>query len=207
MANKINNMKLKFLLLIFVFSVSITISHAQRFNGGVLAGLSMAEISGDRLEGPNKAGVYAGIFVNTHISERSSFQMELDYIQKGSRKNQDSTDYSSYLLRINYVELFVNYKWDFARVFTLEAGPSLGVLIGNPYEEVDGYSGKYGPDFKRYDFSLNVGLFLTLTEHWRFNVRYSNSVLAVRPHSSGQTYRWNRGQYNEVLSFTFHYKI
>ena len=179
---------------------------SQQFNGGILGGVSASEISGDRLEGPNKAGIYAGGFVNRYISEKSSIQMELDFIQKGSRKNPDTLDNSNfYLLRLNYVELFVHYKWDFSNVFTLEAGPSYGILI-NSYEEADGQV-LSEPPFNSGDLSGNIGLFFTLTEHWRFNMRYSNSILAVRAHSKGQTYKWNRGQYNEVLSFTLHYQF
>jgi len=195
-----------FFLLPVLFSLSLHVS-GQKFNGGFLAGIGAAEISGDRLEGPNKAGIYAGAFVNRYFTKRSSFQMELDFVQKGSRKNPDSLDFSTYLLRLNYVELFVNYKWDFGERFTLETGPSLGVLINKPpYEEANGQL-LTEPPFQRTDFSFNIGLFFALTERWKFNARYSNSILAVRPHSSGQTYKWNKGQYNEVLSFTFHYTL
>ncbi len=179
-------------------------SVAQEFNGGLLFGLSASEISGDRLDGPNKAGIYAGAFVNRYFTDRSSFQMELNFIQKGSRKNPDTLDNSNfYLLRLSYAELMLHYKWDFGEIFTLEAGPSLGILI-NSYEEADYFIIEDRP-FKAPDFSLNIGLFVSITERLRFNTRYSNSILAVRPHSRGQTYRWNRGQYNEVLSFTIHY--
>ncbi len=199
-------MNLRNLLPILVFMFFGTMLSGQQFSGGLIGGLSAAEISGDRLTGPNKAGVYAGGFVNTYINKKSSFQMELNYIQKGSRKNPDTLDNSNfYLLRINYVELFLHYKWDFAERFTFEAGPSLGILLKS-YEEADGQI-LTEPPFKTRDLSGNVGLFFSLTQRWRFNVRYSNSILAVRPHSNGQTYKWNRGQYNEVLSFTLHYKL
>lgn len=197
------------LLFLFVFLCSSTLLLGQRFNGGILAGISATEISGDRLEGPNKAGVYAGGFVNTYFTKKSSVQMELDFIQKGSRQNPDSSSVESYLLKLNYVELVLHYRWDFGKVFALEAGPSLGLLINKPpYEEANGQdiTGRE-PQFQTADFSLNLGLFVILTERWRFNIRYSNSVLAVRPHASGQTYKWNKGQYNEVLSFTFHYQL
>ena len=195
----------RFLLFALFFALFFNTLSAQQFNGGFLAGVAAAEISGDRLEGPNKAGVYAGAFVNRYFTDRSAFQMELNYIQKGSRKNPDSLDYSTYLLRLNYMELMVHYKWDFGQRFTLEAGPSLGILLKRPpLEDADGQL-LTEPPFKTRDLSVNIGLFVSLTERWQFNLRYSNSVLAVRPHSSGQTYRWNRGQYNEVLSFTFHY--
>jgi hypothetical protein len=179
---------------------------AQDFNGGVLGGLSASEISGDRLEGPNKAGLYLGAFVNRYFSKRSSIQMELDYIQKGSRKNPDSLDYSTYLLRLNYIEIPVHYKYDFHERGTLETGLGFGFLI-NSYEEADGYEWVSGTEFQTLDLSFNIGLYFRLLEHLWINVRYSNSILAVRPHESGQTYKWNKGQYNEVLSFTLHYAI
>lgn len=188
--------------IILIISLNVL---GQEFNGGFLAGIGAAEISGDRLEGPNKAGIYAGVFVNRYFTDRSSVQMELNFVQKGSRKNPDSLDFSTYLLRLNYAELFIHYKWDFGTRFTLEAGPSMGYLINKPpYEEANGQL-LTEPPFKSIDLSINIGLFVALTERWKFNIRYSNSVIAVRPHSNGQTYKWNKGQYNEVLSFTFHY--
>lgn len=196
-------MNKRILFTVAIFVITMMTARTQSFNGGFLAGIGAAEISGDRLEGPNKPGIYAGAFVNRYFTERSSAQMELSFVQKGSRKNPDSLDCSTYLLRLNYVELFVNYKWDFGKMFTLEVGPSLGVLIKS-YEEADGFI-LTEPPFNATDLNGNFGLFIWLTERWQFNVRYSNSILAVRPHSQGQTYRWNRGQYNEVLSFTFHY--
>lgn len=199
-------MKIKVIGLLFFLAITFQI-HAQDFNGGVLAGLSMAEISGDRLEGPNKAGVYFGGYVNRYFSDRSSIQMELDFIQKGSRQNPDSTNnYQSYLLRLNYIEIPVHYKYDFADRGTLEVGLSYGVLIYS-YEEANGSTAVSGSDFQSGDLSFNFGAYYTLWERMRVNIRYSNSIMAVRPHNSGQTYRWNNGQYNEVLSITFHYDL
>ncbi len=193
--------------LIFIFSITTMALTAQEFRGGVLGGLAASEISGDRLQGPNKAGFYLGAFVNRYISQRSSFQMELDFIQKGSRENPDSANnFQSYLLRLNYVELPVHYRYDFHERGTLETGLSLGVLI-HSYEEANGYEWVSGPEFNRTDLSFNIGAFYSITERLRINVRYSNSILAVRPHSMGQTYRWNKGQYNEVLSFVLFYEL
>jgi hypothetical protein len=132
--------------------------------------------------------------------------MELDFIQKGSRKNPDSLDYSSYLLRLNYIEIPVHFKYDFHKRGTLEAGLGTGVLIHN-YEEANELEVPDSREFKMIDLSLNIGAFFKMTKNLMINVRYSNSILAVRPHSKGQTYRWNKGQYNEVLSFTLHYNI
>ena len=68
------------ILFLLLFLGIISYSSAQRFKSGVLAGVAATEISGDRLGGPNKAGIYAGTFVNLDISDKSSLQMEMNYI-------------------------------------------------------------------------------------------------------------------------------
>jgi len=207
--NKKNDMiKIKFLLIPIFMFLGFALS-AQDFHGGILGGLSASEISGDRLEGPNKAGFYLGAFVNRYFTHRSSIQMELDFIQKGSRENPDSSNaYRSYLLRLNYIEMPVHYKYDFIEKGTLEAGLSLGVLI-HDYELADGYEWVSGAEepFDKIDLSFNIGAYYTIIKNLRINVRYSNSILPVRPHAGGATWRANKGQYNEVLSFVLFYEL
>ena len=195
------------LYIFFIFLFSSTIAVGQDFRGGILGGLAASEISGDRLQGPNKAGIYAGAFVYRYFSPRSAVQMELNFIQKGSRENPDSSNkYRTYLLRLNYVEMPVHYKYDFTTKGTLEAGLSLGVLVQSK-EEVNTYEWAAGDDFDPIDLSFNIGLYFALLENLKINVRYSNSILPVRPHAGGATWRLNKGQYNEVLSFVLFYEL
>ena len=199
-------MKLRILSIILLL-IPLVYSNAQSFKGGLLGGISGTEISGDRLEGPNKAGLYFGGFVYHDLAPKHTLQMELAYIQKGSRKNPDSVNLDSYLLRINYVELLFHYHFNFHPLMSIETGLSYGVLV-NSYEEANGYEiQRIEPEFKPGDFCFNVGFFYSITEKLRFNVRYSNSILYVREHGSGATYRLNKGQYNEVLSFIFFYQF
>lgn len=202
-------MKFKFLFIIIAFLPIFIFAQDREFNAGVLGGLATSEVSGDRLEGPNKAGVYLGAYVNRYFSKRSSIQMELDFIQKGSRENPDSSNaYQSYKLRLSYIEIPVHYRYDFIEKASVEVGLSLGVLV-HEYEEANGYEWvATNPDgFSRTDFSINVGLFYTIVKNLRINVRYSNSLLPIRPHYGGATWRTNKGQYNEVLSFVLFYEL
>ena len=76
-----------------------------------------------------------GGFVNYEVGKHSSFQMELEFFQKGSRENPDSSNnYNQYLFRTNYIELPILYQYRFNKRFKLEAGPSLGFLV-SWYEE------------------------------------------------------------------------
>lgn len=200
-----NLFKLSLVFFISICSLSI---YSQDFNGGVLGGINATQVFGDNYSGPNKAGLYLGVYVNRYFSKRSSIQLELDYIQKGSRKNPDGStgDYDTYILRLDYIELPVLYKYDFAEKGTLETGLSLGVLV-NSYEESNGSTEVSGDDFSAVDFSFNLGFYYTLVKNLRINLRLSNSILPIRPHASGQTYRWNQGQYNQGIAFILHYTI
>ena len=200
---------MKKLLLIYIFTITGLLLSAQDFHGGVLGGLATTEVNGDSYGGPNKAGVYFGGFVNRYFTERSSLQMELDFIQKGSRDNPDSADLTqSYLLRLNYIELPVHYKYDFHEKGTLEAGLSLGVLIHSQEQRPIGYDMPLsGEPFDKLDVSFNIGAYYTLLKNLRINVRYSNSIIPNRSHAGGVTYRTNQGWYNEVLSFVLFYEF
>ncbi len=195
-------MKVRVLFFILIF-IAIGYSSAQSFRGGVLGGISGTQISGDMLTGFKKAGLYLGAFVNHDISPKSSFQMELAFIQKGSRSNADT----SYLLRISYVEMLFDYRYKFHPRMMFEAGLSYGVLVSE-YEEVMGYPyDRQDPEFGSGDFSFNIGFIYALTKKMDVHVRYANSILKVRSHGSGATTFLNKGQYNEVLSFLLFYHI
>jgi len=190
-------------IIIFCLFVILTVhTSAQDFNGGVIAGINLSEISGDFVDGPNKLGLYLGLFTNRYVSDRSSIQLELNYVQKGSTKSPDSINYSYYNLRLHYIELHLMYKFDIKK-FTLEIGPSFGYLAKS-YEEADGW--EVDDPFNTWDFSLGFGLNYKISKNLSANLRYSNTVYPpVRNNPSGNTFFLRKGQYNEVLSLTLHY--
>jgi len=198
---------IKFIAILIISTISLSV-YSQDFNGGVLGGINATQVHGDQWSGPNKAGLYLGVFVNRYFSNRSSIQFELDYIQKGSRKNPDAStgNYDTYLLRLNYIEMPVLYKYDFAEKGTLETGLSFGVLVYS-YEEANGSTEVSGEDFNPFDFSFNLGAYYTVAKNLRINFRLAHSIVPIRPHASGQTYRLNKGQYNQSIAILLHYII
>ncbi len=65
---------------------------AQTFRGGFEAGVTASEVSGDDAGGPDKLGWYALVFTNTDVHSHARLQLELMYIQKGSRAYHEPWD-------------------------------------------------------------------------------------------------------------------
>jgi hypothetical protein len=183
--------------------------HAQRFNGGVMAGVVGSQVAGDTYSGFNKAGIYAGGFVNLQISPRSIFQMELEYFQKGSRRNPrpEKGEYDEYIFRANYVELPILYQFVFNQRFKIEAGPSAGFFI-NYYEAKDGIEITKNPPAS-VSLQINLGLYVTLTQRFMVNIRTNNSLFNIRSdNATGDVRRfWGYGQYHDSLVLSLVYQF
>jgi len=199
-------MSLKNILLVF-FLFFFSFVYSQNFRGGVLAGITATQVSGDRLSGPDKGGLCFGPYINLQINEKSSVQMEFEFIQKGSRRNPDSLSNYSYLLRLNYIEIPVHYLYRFSEKFSLETGLSYATKISS-YEAINGYEHEAGDiPFEKRDFSFNIGLYYHIGDRTKVNIRYSNSMVQIRKHRSGLETFFNKGQYNEVILIALQYQI
>ncbi len=133
-------------------------AHAQMFRGGLKAGLTASEVSGDDAGGPNKLGWFAAVYTNMDVRPFTRLQLELMYIQKGSRDffdpwdeehgnpnnsllsgliflkddpiEPDPSGYRDYRFYLHYVEIPVLIQFDFSPITRL------------PY--VEAMSGEFG---------------------------------------------------------------
>lgn len=209
--NILNSMKKiipKILVLSFVL-VLFTKIQAQDFRAGLQIGMTGTQVTGDNYQGFNKAGFFGGFFVNRPIGRLGEGQLEINFIQKGSRKNAKPSDgiYDSYLLRMNYVEVPVFYKFRIIKPLEIEAGLQFAYLIS--YREFDEHGEFYPdpdvPDLKKLDFSAFAGLHYKINDKWGISLRYAYSILALRPKPDHAYFRWDAGMFNEVLCTTFQY--
>lgn len=199
--------KYSFFCLIFLAGVSLGLK-AQNFRGGFKLGLNASQVRGDLLSGFDKAGLIGGLTLELPLKHEDFLQMELLFTQKGSRRNPTKDSYKKYIMRLNYIELPISYYKIFGSKYGVQAGLSFAYLIKNTGIEWDenGFIPSATP-FNEFEFAGHAGLFYQMNENSRFNLRYSMSILPVRPHSSGQTYYMNLGQTNLVLSLTYEYRF
>jgi hypothetical protein len=195
-------MKNKLILCCFTFLTFFSFS--QNFKGGVIAGVSTSQVSGDNLGGFNKAGLYLGVFTQLPLSPISNIKMEMNYIQKGSNNpkmlENGFTDIST-----SYIEVPISVNYYQNEITCFEIGIQTAFLLSSSDNDFSGPIPNNTNEFNKIDLGAFIGMNYHLTDNILLNSRISNSILPVRPHASGATYQLNKGQYNSVLSFTLHY--
>ena len=179
--------------------------HAQNFGGGIIAGASTSQVAGDRLGGFNKIGLLAGAYTNLKIKENLKLQFEIIYIEKGSR-NPNIHKINIAEITLSYVEVPISINLQQKENLGVEVGILPAFLIN---AEMNDYFSEIeiDPTFTKYDFGVFAGINYHITDNLILHTRISNSIIPIRPHVSGATNGWNKGQYNTVLSFAIHYKI
>jgi hypothetical protein len=186
-------------ILLFIVSFSL---HAQKFNAGVMAGGVASQVDGDTYDGYHKFGYYGGAFVMLHLSPHSSFQMEIEYIQKGSRRADTTVSGGTqYLLRLHYIEVPILYQYTFKKRFYFEIGPAVDITIGS-LEERNGLVVD-GVPLRPVTFTGIFGFGAYLTKNLRLNLRSNYSLNSIRSQNNYGGYRrilFEMGQYNNVLS-------
>jgi len=186
--------------------LTTTNSHAQSFGGGLIAGVSTSQVAGDLLGGFNKIGLLAGAYTNLKVKENISLQFEITYIEKGSRNPKIHEDNTPDEITLSYIEVPLSINLQQKENLGVDVGILPAFLINS---EMNDYLSDFeaDPAFTKYDFGVFAGINYHITDNIILNTRISNSIIPIRPHVSGATNGWNKGQYNTVLSFAIHYKI
>ncbi len=182
---------------------------AQKFEGGIILGLVGSQVAGDQYSGYNKAGLNAGGWINLPIGGKSKLQMELAYIQKGSRENPDyeKNKLESYLMRLGYVELPLLYRIQYSDLLGFEAGLGANFLI-HSNEKFNGGEFEESP-FSRANLCLLAGISFRVTDLIRINLRTDNSLFSIRKNrKTGDVWRfWGHGQFSDALVLSAYYKL
>ena len=202
----------RILTLLFFCGILTYNTNAQSFGGGIIAGASTSQVAGDMLGGFNKIGLLAGAYTNLKIKENLKLQFEIIYIEKGSRNpNMHESNHPNYQkieITLSYIEMPLTINLQQKENLGVELGiiPAFNIsaTLNSAYEKNISVP---NPQYKKYDLGVCAGINYHITDNIILNTRISNSIIPIRPHNSGATNGWNKGQYNTVLSFAIHYKI
>lgn len=194
------------LLLVLVWNVG----KAQRFDGGVFAGLNASQVDGDSYQGFNKPGLVAGVYVETDVAPAVFMAMEIKYAEKGSRKKVTMKDPNKYLMRLAYIDVPVYLGFRTNERGAVVAGLSAGYLMDS--KESNNY-GELPPEdrhaFNTLDLQGFVGFQFELTDEIKADLRFAYSIIPIRgePGDNPDNYYWDRNQFNNVISLAAYYQI
>ena len=115
---------------------------SQSFGGGTIFGISTSQVGGDDFSGFNKAGLLLGVFANRKLSNYTTFQMEITYIQKGSNNpKMNEIDHPNYLkadISMSYIEIPFLIQYKQSEKIKIEGGIQLAWLINGYYNDLSG---------------------------------------------------------------------
>jgi hypothetical protein len=201
---------MKRFLIVVSFSLITLVAASQGFHGGVMAGGVLSQVQGESYGGFNKPGIYAGAFVNYNFGKLHTVQMELDFIQKGSRDNENPENgpYKNFLIRVNYLEIPVLYQIHFLKRLTFEIGPAFDVLLSS-YQEYDGLEVPFEPPCRSITINGLAGVSCYIIPKLKVDFRFIMSITSIREPGETNSNYYKRfgtwGQYSDVLALTLWY--
>ena len=220
--------KILLLPIIMFFSLSL---FSQRFNGGFVIGGCASTLSGSLVDSLSnqvgtkffsKPGFNVGIFTNIYFTDRAALDMEISYIQKGSRKIPGPNDtvagtvYQS-KIAMHYITLPIHFRYDFTKRFAAFTGPNIGVLVSYKYTQnyID-FTSDIEP-FNTFDWSWDFGVNFRILYSLSLDVKYSTTffLTPVRSYNNTESWKfgpfakqfWQRGQCNQLIDFTLRWTI
>lgn len=212
--------KMKILTGIFLFISLVGLAQVNPepvFSFKPAVGINACQIHGDSYSGFNKAGIFAGIAVNSRLNSKTSLELGFYFSQKGARHNQnpDKNDYTFYLVNLNYIDMPLSFHHFLNKDFYITLGPSIAYLVNySEYTDRGNWTGAY--PFEKFEYGVNASLGRKIKDRFFVEVRTSNSVAAIRPY--GQIANlvfypnpvarfFNKGLYNNILTFMVSYKL
>lgn len=186
-------------ILILFLSILPLAGFSQGFGGGLYAGISTSQVSGDGIGGFNKVGAWGGAFTDYRFTPRSTLQLELSFIQKGSRQAPTvKNDGVLYVHNQNILEIPVLYRWYGIKNMSIELGLQAGVILSTVERGNTIPTTTNNPLFMPAEFSGAAGLsYYFWKNKIEVNMRYSNSILSLK----GNRDWWM----NHVFAFSVRY--
>ena len=135
----------------------ISASAFAQLNGGVKAGLNLADFGADAkdaFDSKSRIGFHVGGYLTFSLSDAISIQPELLYNSVGAKFEGDGEDAD---IVMDYISIPVMFQYNINESFNIQAGPQLGLLMSAKVK-ADGSSVDIKDSFKGTDFGLNVGV-------------------------------------------------
>lgn len=191
------------LLTIIITLLTSTSLFAQKFDAGFIGGFTASQISGDELRGFDKGGARLGTYIQYPLKKNLNGQIEMQYLQKGSRAPSDKN--YNYKLNLHYLEIPITLNYKLVNGLVLESGIGTGVLFSYSERDEIGELGGEKPNLLGIDFLF--GFQYQIMAHTKLNIRYGNSIIPIRTDLNTNLLDKNNNWYSSLVSFALMYQI
>ena len=176
----------KLFTILFATLFSVGVFAQAQF--GAKAGLNMANISGDDMDGDMKIGMHVGVSAAFELSDAMTLNTGVLYSTKGSQDEDEGVKMSA---NLSYIEIPVNLSFSISDNMSLMAGPYIGLLMGAEVEvsgagSLDG-TADIKDDTRSMDFGINVGAGFAVTEVISINAGYEMGLATLDPDGDGDS--------------------
>ncbi|MFT5919337.1 MAG: hypothetical protein ACI9FU_001145 [Granulosicoccus sp.] len=202
---------LSFGLLISLYSNSLLAQNKNQTDGFSFfahTGLNASQVGGDGLQGFDKLNLAAGLGVQRFIKEKFDWRLEINLLQKGSRKAADpeNGDITEYKMSLLYAQVPVLIEYKYNEKISLLGGPGFGFLMSSKEKDAEGEIANT-PEFNTVDFSLILSAKYQFSDNLGTEIRFDQSLLPIRSKGSGVSQNLIGRQFNTVLGIFLSYSI
>lgn len=161
----------KYLIILFCIFSSHLIG--QDFKGKIILGLNASQVDGDEIAGYNQPGLLVGIGAEYNINDKTSFELQMRFSQKGSRSTQNQPFIE---WRLNYLEIPVLVNYYVKEKLYLQGGLSGNVLISGKSDGVGTGFVDETENLKDIDWNIHAGVGYLLTDNLAVQGGFSYSL-------------------------------
>ncbi len=194
-----NMNKIAFNLFLLLSITSTCIAQDKKFKLVLVAGINASQVNGDKLAGFDKVGLLTGAGISRQVNKKIGWQFEILYSEKGSKDVASVSNLQlDTLFRFNYIEIPIMFNYSIYEKLQLQGGLYSAVRIKAEYDD---YVNRFDRSniIRNLDHGLCIGVNYSLTEHWKANIRVSQSVLDIN--NSFEVY------YNLSTSLSIRYQL
>lgn len=173
---------------------------AQGVSGGLKFGLNLAnqtisssEIDGFTVSPSFRPSIHAGGYLTAMLSEKFGVQPEILFSGQGYKQN-------SVTVAVNYITVPVLLRYNFTDLFSIHAGPQIGVLM-SAKAKGDGESEDIKEYLKSTDVGVAAGIGIDLPIGLNFGFRFVKGFTNIFDESDEMKYK------NYNLQFSAGYKL
>jgi hypothetical protein len=194
--------------LFFLGNILFAQSNKKEFSFFAQAGMNASQVGGDGLQGFDKLNFAVGIGVSRFISEKFDWRMEINLLQKGSRKvaDPDAGDLTEYKMSLLYAQVPLLAEYKHNEKISVMAGPSFGFLLSSEEEDFFGEV-QNTPDFNTLDLSIILSAKYAISSNFGAEIRYDQSILPIRTRGDLDVPILLGSQFNTVLGIFLSYSI